>query len=356
MPYISASIIFQLLASVVPPLEQLRKEGESGRKKINEYTRYPTVPDLLIQALIVVQSAHAAARMRRAGARRSRRLSDGFNFYWFGFAAVMTMTAGTVFLMWLGEQIDEYGIGNGISLIIMAGIVARIPDATEHCCSIDSTTGKLKESVFTLGGGDRRHQLREAARADLPVRGGRGRRHRDHQGPAPDPDAVGQARPRPARLRRHPAVPAAEGQPGRRHAGHLRQQLLILPYFLFNMIDSVSDGELAWAGTLRAACSRTTGLRLQHLYIAHDLLLLLLLDGDHLQPEGHGRQPEGLRQLHPRLSARQAHRRLPGEGADADHLRRGGVPGGHRDHPEPHLQRAGDSDQRSRASTAAPAC
>ena len=71
--------------------------------------------------------------------------------------------------MWLGEQIDEYGIGNGISLIIMAGIVARIPDAT-GLLLFDSTTGKLKESMFTLGGGDRRHQLREAHRAGVPVR------------------------------------------------------------------------------------------------------------------------------------------------------------------------------------------
>jgi preprotein translocase subunit SecY len=76
--------------------------------------------------------------------------TEGFNIYWFGFSAVITMTAGTIFLMWLGEQIDEYGIGNGISLIIMAGIVARIPDAT-RLLLFDSTTGELKESLFTLG-------------------------------------------------------------------------------------------------------------------------------------------------------------------------------------------------------------
>src|SRR5262249_44340595 len=77
--------------------------------------------------------------------------ATGFNLWWFGFAAVITMTAGTIFLMWLGEQIDEYGIGNGISLIIMAGIGARIPDATQALL-IDTTTGTLKPSVFTLGG------------------------------------------------------------------------------------------------------------------------------------------------------------------------------------------------------------
>src|SRR5947209_9514939 len=77
--------------------------------------------------------------------------AEGFNYYWFSFAAIMTVTVGTVFLMWLGEQIDEYGIGNGISLITMAGIIARIPDAT-GAMLLDSTTGKLKESLFTLGG------------------------------------------------------------------------------------------------------------------------------------------------------------------------------------------------------------
>ncbi|MFO0800277.1 MAG: preprotein translocase subunit SecY [Gemmataceae bacterium] len=150
MPYISASIIIQLLASgVVPSLERLRKEGESGRKKLNEITRYLTVPICLVQGFIIAQSV-----MRPEGADgmglTPPTYAEGFNLYWFGFSAVVTMTAGTVFLMWLGEQIDEYGIGNGISLIIMAGIVARLPDATGKLI-FDSTTGKVKESLFTLG-------------------------------------------------------------------------------------------------------------------------------------------------------------------------------------------------------------
>src|SRR3984957_8470650 len=152
MPYISASIIIQLLASgVMPSLERLRKEGESGRKKLNEITRLLTVPICAIQAIMIVQQV-----MRRDSGDTGMGLGvagydTGFNLWWFGTAAVVTMTAGTVFLMWLGEQIDEYGIGNGISLIIMAGIVARIPDATNSLL-MDSLTGKLKESVFTLGG------------------------------------------------------------------------------------------------------------------------------------------------------------------------------------------------------------
>ncbi len=125
MPYISASIIFQLLASVWKPLEDLQKEGESGRKKINEYTRYATV------VLCVGQSWFYVNYLVANGLIRSSLLdpaSDSLGFGW-QFTAVMTMTAGTTFLMWLGEQIDEYGIGNGISLLIMAGILARMPHA-----------------------------------------------------------------------------------------------------------------------------------------------------------------------------------------------------------------------------------
>jgi preprotein translocase subunit SecY len=153
MPYISASIIIQLLASgVLPSLERLRKEGESGRKKLNEITRYITVPICIIQAIIVVNPIMRPDTGDGGGfGTAAQGYADGwFNFYWFGFAAVLTITCGTVFLMWLGEQIDEYGIGNGISLIIMAGIVARLPDATSALI-FDSTTGNLKDSLFTLG-------------------------------------------------------------------------------------------------------------------------------------------------------------------------------------------------------------
>jgi preprotein translocase subunit SecY len=143
MPYISSSIIFQLLASVYPPLEKLQKEGEAGRKKINEYTRYATVPICMVQAYFYVR--HLMATMALSG------FDTGFNYYFYTFSSVLTMTAGTIFLMWLGEQIDEYGIGNGISLIIMAGIVARIPEATKTLF-FDVTTSKFRSSVFTLGG------------------------------------------------------------------------------------------------------------------------------------------------------------------------------------------------------------
>jgi preprotein translocase subunit SecY len=143
MPYISASIIFQLLASVYPPLEKLQKEGESGRKKINEYTRYATVLICFVQAWFWVTYISKPRADQGLGLA-----IEGFNGFWFVLTSIVTMTVGTVFLMWLGEQIDEYGIGNGISLIIMAGIMARIPDATQ---SLLFEHGRLRP-IFTLGG------------------------------------------------------------------------------------------------------------------------------------------------------------------------------------------------------------
>ncbi|WP_153556943.1 preprotein translocase subunit SecY [Roseimaritima sediminicola] len=124
MPYISASIIFQLLGSVWKPLEELKKEGEAGRKKLNEYTRYLTVLICLVQSYLYL------SLMLVGGDRIDPDfLIDGSLGIGWQIAAVLVMTCGTVFLMWLGEQIDEYGIGNGISLLIMAGILAQMPSA-----------------------------------------------------------------------------------------------------------------------------------------------------------------------------------------------------------------------------------
>lgn len=127
MPYISASIIFQLLGSVWKPLEELQKEGESGRKKINEYTRYATVLLCLIQSAayvrlyIMTDGGNLVHESFKGG-------GDNLTFGW-QITSILMMTCGTVFLMWLGEQIDEFGIGNGISLLIMAGILAQMPSA-----------------------------------------------------------------------------------------------------------------------------------------------------------------------------------------------------------------------------------
>src|SRR5258708_6833177 len=121
MPYISASIILQLLGSVYPPLEKLQKEGEAGRKKINEYTRYLTVGLCFVQSYMWINYL--------AGYDQQSIVYKEFNWFVPIFVSAVTMTAGTIFLMWIGEQIDEYGIGNGISLLIMAGILWRIPRA-----------------------------------------------------------------------------------------------------------------------------------------------------------------------------------------------------------------------------------
>src|SRR6202043_2167596 len=121
MPYISASIIIQLLTAVSPTLEALKKEGESGRKKLNQYTRYGTVGLAAVQAWGIAVGLEG---MRAGGA--SAVIDPGL---FFRLVTVVTLTGGTVFLMWLGEQITARGVGNGISLIIMAGIVANLPHA-----------------------------------------------------------------------------------------------------------------------------------------------------------------------------------------------------------------------------------
>ncbi len=131
MPYISASIIFQLLGSVYKPLEELKKEGEAGRKKLNEYTRYLTVAICLVQSYMYLKFMLMSGGEAGYGNINPNFLNADSTGLYFGWqiVAVLVMTCGTVFLMWLGEQIDEYGIGNGISLLIMAGILAQMPIA-----------------------------------------------------------------------------------------------------------------------------------------------------------------------------------------------------------------------------------
>ncbi len=133
MPYISASIILQLMGTVYKPLEELKKEGEAGRKKINEYTRYLTVVLCLIQSagylwFVVMAGNDDGTGAGNMTARAFENSAGNLTFMW-QMTAILVMTCGSVFLMWLGEQIDEYGIGNGISLLIMAGIVAMMPGA-----------------------------------------------------------------------------------------------------------------------------------------------------------------------------------------------------------------------------------
>ena len=122
MPYITASIIFQLLQSVLPQLQELKKEGASGQQKITEWTRYTTVGLCLIQGFMWLWYLRTENLVQP-------QFTTGINFAIFMVAGLTALTAGSIFLMWLGEQIDKYGIGNGVSLILTAGILAQMPNA-----------------------------------------------------------------------------------------------------------------------------------------------------------------------------------------------------------------------------------
>jgi len=141
MPYISASIIFQLLVTVVPALEKLRKEGPAGQRKIQEYTRYATVFLCVVQAVFWMKVMRANKLL----------YVDYQNSTGVFFMGVAGLTAGTIFLMWLGEQIDEYGIGNGISLIIMAGIVVRLPGAVTQLSGMTDLSLSGSTGAESLG-------------------------------------------------------------------------------------------------------------------------------------------------------------------------------------------------------------
>ena len=141
MPYISAAIIMQLLTAVSPHLEQLKKEGEMGRKKINQYTRYGTV------LLASVQAYGLAVGLEgMSGSMGSAVLEPGF---FFRMTTVVTLTCGTIFLMWLGEQITARGVGNGISLIIFSGIVANLPGSLAGTLEL-GRTGALSTPFIIL--------------------------------------------------------------------------------------------------------------------------------------------------------------------------------------------------------------
>ncbi|OFX10337.1 MAG: preprotein translocase subunit SecY, partial [Alphaproteobacteria bacterium RIFOXYD12_FULL_60_8] len=139
MPYISASIIMQLLTTVHPTIGQWKKEGESGRKKMNQYTRYGTVLITMFQAYGI-----AVGLEGMTGTAGSAVIDPGV---FFRFTTVVTLIGGTLFLMWLGEQITQRGIGNGISLIIMAGIVANLPSALASTLEL-GRTGALPAALI----------------------------------------------------------------------------------------------------------------------------------------------------------------------------------------------------------------
>lgn len=148
MPYISASIIFSLLVKVIPALEKLSKEGSAGQRKVNQWTRYATVPICLVQAFFAVRPY--TEPVQAIGGPITFEYDPGFGWI---FASMLALTAGTIFLMWVGEQITEKGVGNGISILIMAGIVASLPQALWGS-NLTPAQGFLIASLFifvTLG-------------------------------------------------------------------------------------------------------------------------------------------------------------------------------------------------------------
>ena len=200
MPYISASIIIQMMSMVVPSLMELRKEGESGRRKITEYTRYGTV------VLAPFQSFAAAGALREGR-------SDADHGWQFLFTATVTMTTGTMFLMWLGEQITERGIGNGISMIILAGIVAGLPGAI----------GNTVEAVNTVRCRARSRCCWSSWCWHHGVRGVRRARAAPHHG------ELREAPGRPPHVRRPEQPPAVQAQHVRRDSADLRLEPAAVP-------------------------------------------------------------------------------------------------------------------------------
>jgi len=144
MPYISASIILQLLTAVIPALEKLAKEGRAGYEKINQYTRYGTVALCIIQSFFVALWLENPSRFE--GLNIVSHPGAGFRIL-----TVLTLTTGTIFVMWLGEQIQERGIGNGISLVISAGIISRIPAALQQLWLLSPFSAEKRQiQPFTL--------------------------------------------------------------------------------------------------------------------------------------------------------------------------------------------------------------
>ncbi|NNL64982.1 MAG: preprotein translocase subunit SecY, partial [Myxococcales bacterium] len=143
MPYISASIIFQLLTAAVPALERLKQEGEQGRKMITQYTRYATIVLALFQSLLIATALESG--QFGAGAVSE----PGWSFR---LLCMITLTTGTAFIMWLGEQVTERGIGNGISLVIFAGIIVAIPGAIGQLAELVRTDQfTLLRALFLIG-------------------------------------------------------------------------------------------------------------------------------------------------------------------------------------------------------------
>ncbi len=290
MPYISASIIIQLLTVVIPYLERLSKEGDAGRKKITQYTRYGTVGLSIIQGMGI---AFGLENMKSPiGDLVVPTPGWGFRIM-----AVLTLTAGTAFLMWLGERISENGIGNGISMIIFAGIVARFPTAIFNTAQL-MRTGEMSIFMMLIIG---LVMIAVVGAIILMERG-------------------------------HRKIPVqyAKRVVGRKVYGgsstHLPLRVntagVIPPIFASSLLmfpATIANFHRPPLGPGPGQPPLPRGDLLQHrLHIAHHLFLLLL-HGRPVQPRGRGRQHEEIRGVHPGNPSGKAYRRLHRQGLDPDH-------------------------------------
>ena len=300
MPYITASIILQLLTVVSPSLEKLQKEGEVGQQRITQYTRYLTV------GLAAAQAIGYVFLFRSQGDSAGAPVIDNFSPGTV-ILIVVCLTAGCVLLMWMGELITQRGIGNGISLMIFASIVSGLPNGVQAWWTNPDQVFKVMMPFVALGGdrGDR-------------VRAG---------GPAADPGAVRQARDRPPDELRRADLPAAAREHGGRHPGHLRRLDHGLP----------ADDRRAAAG--RAGPRDLLQPQRLGLHRRRDGLhhpLHVLLHGGDLQPGRPGRQPQEVRRLHPGGEARPPDGGVPGPHPRPADVPRRALPRGRRgpaDHP-----------------------
>ena len=272
MPYITASIILQLLTVVVPSLEKLSKEGEVGQARITQYTRYVTVGLAFAQSIGYVFLFRSLSRPEPA-------VIPDFDLQHI-FLIVMSLTAGTVLVMWMGELITQRGIGNGISLMIFASIVSRLPGAAQTWYS--RTTRSSRSSC--------RSSSSPSSRPSCSCRKASGASRCSTQSAS---SGV-------AWLRR-PDLPAVARQHGGRHPGHLRR-----------LADGVpADRRPADPHALVSAGRRfllTERLALHRRRSDPDHRLHLLLHRGHLQSGRPGREPEEVRWLHPRRQTRDGRR------------------------------------------------
>ncbi len=292
MPYISASIIIQLMTAAIPSLEALKKEGEAGRKKLNQYTRYLTVFIAMFQSYGIAMGLESMH-----GSFGPAVIYPG---WFFRFSCVITLVGGTMFLMWVGEQITARGVGNGTSLIIMSGIVANLPNALASLLDLGRTgalspffiVGFMVLAVFVIAF----IVFIERAQRRIPVQYPKRQVGNRMFG--------GDSTHMPLKINTSGVIPPI-----------FASSILLIPATIAGFsaggpawMQWISAQLVAWLAGVHAALCRD------------DHLLLVFLYGGGVQPAGNGGQPEEIRRLYPRHPPRQRHSRLFRPCADAaDH-------------------------------------